>query len=215
MCPVAAAARMTCRMEELLDAPDVYARWFARWLRSADRERRGAESLRPDLIEVAAFRAVPAAELSTLASEVQQKVLDQIGRMVAAARVDWKEWCGRHDVLSREGLGAIDAGFDPAAIAQIHSSSDPEDFGNTLLVTACELGGVIGSALAAARPSLHWVPDWPYFESTLVDRPTGVVIPPFHWAIRKLSAQGAGGGLVERVGVVLSHLAQRAQELNR
>ena len=202
-------------MDELLDAPEVYARWFERWHRPADRARRGAAALRPDLIEVAAFRAVGAEELSTLAAELQQKVLDQIERMVAAARSDWKELCGRHDVLSREGLGAIDVGFDPAAIAQLHAESDPDEFGNSLLVTACELGAVIGSALQAARPSLRWVADWPYFESVLVDAPTGLVVPPFHWAIRKLSAQGAGGGLVERIGVVLTHCSERARELSR
>ena len=74
---------------------------------------------------------------------------------------------------------------------------------------------MIGTTLCAARPTLQWVADWPYFESTLVDRATGIVIPPFHWAIRKLSAQGAGGGLVERIGVVLTHLAERTVELSR
>ncbi|MSR46238.1 MAG: hypothetical protein EXS13_04100 [Planctomycetes bacterium] len=202
-------------MEKLLDAPAVYSRFFAPWLRPIDRERRGTELLRPDLLEVAAFRFLPATELSTVAPDVSAKVADQIGRMVAAARTDWKELCGRHDVTSREGLGAIDAGFDADAIAELHSSSDPAEFGNSLLVTVCELGAVIGTTLCAARPTLQWVADWPYFESTLVDRATGIVLPPFHWAIRKLSAEGAGGGMVERIGVVLTHLAGRTAELSR
>lgn len=199
----------------LLDAPELYSRFFARWHRSVDRERRGEPALRPDLVEVAAFRGLVVADLMTVAPDTATKVAEQIGRMVAAAREDWKEFCGRHDVLSREGLGAIDAVFDDHAVEELQSSSDPADFGNSLLVTACELGGVIGGALVAARPSLQWIADWPYFESLLVDRPTGIVIPPFHWAIRKLSAQGAGGGLVERIGVALAHLGARTRELAR
>jgi len=202
-------------MAELIDAPEVYARWFERWLRPVDRERRGAGGLRPDLQEIAAFRGVAAAELATVAPDAAEKVAQQIERMVAAARSDWKELCGRHDVVTREGLGAIDAGFDRDAIAALHAESPPDDFGNALLVTACELGSVVGVALRAARPSLQWVADWPYFESLLVDRATGIVIAPFHWAIRKLSAQGADGGLVERIGVALTHLAQRTRELQR
>lgn len=202
-------------MDGLLDAPAVHARFFAPWLRPLDRERRGTELLRPDLFEVAAFRFLPAAELTTVAPDVATKVADQIGRLVVAARADWKELCGSHDVLSREGLGAIDEGFDHHAVLELQSSSDPADFGNSLLVTACELGAVIGTALRAARPTLQWVADWPYFESTLVDRATGIVLPPFHWAIRKLSAQGVGGGLVERIGVALSHLGERTRELSR
>ncbi len=202
-------------MAELQDAPEVYARFFAPWLQPVERERRGADLLRPDLLEVAAFRFLPAAELTTVAPEVATRVGDQIGRMVAAARSDWKELCGRHDVLSREGLGAIDAAFDAHAVEGLQTSSDPAEFGNSLLVTACELGAVIGSSLLAARPTLQWVADWPDFESTLVDRATGVVLPPFHWAIRKLSAQGVGGGLVERIGVALTHMGERARELSR
>jgi hypothetical protein len=202
-------------MAELFDAPELYARFFAPWLKPVERERRGADLLRPDLLEVAAFRFVAAAELTTVAPDVAVRVGDQIARMVAAARSDWKEFCGRHDVLSRDGLLAVDRAFDPEAVSQLQSSSDPAEFGNSLVVTACELGAVLGASLVAARPTLQWVADWPYFESTLVDRATGFVVPPFHWAIRRLSAQGAGGGLVERIGVALTHMGQRARELAR
>lgn len=199
----------------LPDAPDVYSRFFAPWVRRGDALPLAPATLKPELVEVAAFRGVEARDLSTLAPDLQAKVHEQIGRMVGAARVDWKEICGRFDPLSREGLAAIDASYDEAAIAALHEQSDPADFGNVLLVTTCELGGVIGAALAAARPTLRWVADWPYFESTLVDARTGVVVAPFHWAVRKLSAQGAQGGLVERIGVVLEHLARRGEELRR
>ncbi len=197
----------------LPDADAVYLRFFDRWLKPSDRERRGFVAARPDLLELAPLRGVAAVELSPLAEERRTKVADQVARMVVAARSDWKQLCAPFDVLTHEGLAALDAAFDPPAVLELIRSSDPADFGNSLLVTTCELGAVLGEALRAARPTLQWVADWPYWESTLVDRPTGCVIAPFHWAIRKLSADGAAGGLIERIGFLLTHLLARTREL--
>jgi hypothetical protein len=197
---------------ELADADALHARFFDRWSKPADRERRGSTATRPDLQNVPAFRGANAADLCPLTETMRQSVLDQVARMLAAARSDWRATVAPHDVLSRDGLAAIDAAFDESAVAELVATSDPADVANAYVVTVCELGVVIGEALRAARPTLQWVPDWPYWESSLVDRASGDVIPPFHWAIRRLSATGfrEDVALVDKVGLALQVLAKRA-----
>lgn len=197
--------------QRFLDADELFLRFFDRWYADADRERKGTPATRPDVTTRAALRGADAADLSPLTEPVQKNVREQIARMVTAARSDWKEIVAPYDVLSREGLMAIDAAWDESAVRALIESSPPEDFGNSLLVTTCELGAVLGEALRAARPPLSWVPDWPYWESSLVDRVTGVVIPPFHWAMKKLSASALDEGLVTRIGACLQLLAVQSR----
>ena len=199
---------------ELPDAAVLHERFFARWHRDDARSHRATTGLRNDLESIPAFRGVDAAELCPLSPRAEENVKQQIARMVAAARSDWNEIVAPHDVLSREGLAAIDASFDDSTLLDLITSSDPADFANSFVVTCCELGAVIGEALRAARPGLAWVADWPYWESALVDRATGDAIPPFHWALKRLSASsvrdGLHEGLVEKIGLALSVLAKKS-----
>ena len=204
-------------MAELPDADELHRRFFGRWNRPADRERPEPRALRPDLLQVPGFREVAPKELSPLKAERQASVLEMVEKMVAAARVDWAPLVAPHDVLSRDGLLALDASLDDERLRALLDASDPEDLGNDWFVTACELGAVLGATLEAARTSLHWVADWPYWESTLVERRTGHVVAPFHWAIRRLSAGCPNTGLVEKIGWCLGLLdeATRAAKVAR
>lgn len=198
-------------MSALPSADELFLRFLDRWYRDADRERKGFRATRPDLLTLPATRGVAPAELCPLAEPVQANVREQIARMVSAARSDWKEIVAPHDVLARDGLMAIDAAWDEASVRALIESSQPDDFGNSWLVTTCELGAVLGEALRAARTTLAWVPDWPYWESSLVDRAAGVVIPPFHWAVKRLSGSGLEDGLVGKIGACLQRLAADAR----
>ena len=186
-------------MAELPDADELHRRFFGRWSRSP-------RELRPDVHVVPGFRDVDPADLSPLAAERQAGVHEMLGKMVAAARADWGPIVAPHDVLARDGLLALDASLDEERLRALLDASDPADLGNDWFVTACELGAVVGAALKAARTSLHWAADWPYWESTLVERRTGHVVAPFHWAIRRLSAGGAGAGLVDKIAWCLALL---------
>lgn len=193
-------------MSELPDADALHRRFFDPWYAAADRERKGPPATRPDVVLVAGYRDVPWEELSPLESDRQRDVLAMIERMVGAARSDWESLTAPHDVLSRDGLVALHAGLDDEHLAELVASSDPKDVANAYFVTACELGAVVGSAIKCARTTLHWVPDWPYFESSLVDFRTGHVIAPFDWAIKRLSATAHDFGLVEKIGACLELL---------
>ena len=198
-------------MVELPDADELHRRFFARWGGPPDRARPEPRALRPDVLLVPGFRDVAAEELSPLTAERQGAVLEMVGKMVAAARADWSPVCAPHDVLSRDGLIALDASLDAERLFALVDASDPADVGNDLFVTACELGAVVGAALKAARTSLLWVADWPYWESSLVERKTGHVVAPFHWAIRRMGSGGAEFPLVDKIASCLALLDEAAR----
>jgi hypothetical protein len=199
-------------MSELPDADVLHRRFFDPWYKTADRERRGHAATRPDIVLVAGFRDVPWQELSPIEAGRQRDVLAMIDRMVEAARSDWQSLTAPHDVLSRDGLVALDAGLDDERLCQLVESSDPSDVANGYFVTACELGAVVGAAIKSARTTLHWVPDWPYWESSLVDQRTGHVIAPFDWAIKRMSATARDFGLVDKIGACLELLRSGNRE---
>ena len=72
--------------------------------------------------------------------------------------------------------------------------SNPADRGNELVVTICEFGAVLGHVMGKEEPSLEWLPDWPYWESGLLDVPSGNRINVFHWAIKRFSDYGLHDG---------------------
>jgi hypothetical protein len=197
-------------MSELPDADELHRRFFEPWNKASERERRRPPAMRPDVVLVAGYRGVPWEELSPIQPERQREVLAMIARMVEAARSDWESITAPHDVLSREGLVALHAGLDDERLVELVASSDPADVANGYFVTACELGAVVGSAIKCARTTLHWVPDWPYWESSLVDQKTGHVIAPFDWAIKRMSATAHDFGLVEKIGSCLELLRSEA-----
>jgi hypothetical protein len=200
-------------MPDLPDADELHRRFFDPWYKAADRKRKGYPATRPDVILVAGFRNVAWEELSPLQPERQKAVLEMIERMVAAARRDWVSLTAPHDVLSRDGLAAIHHALDVDRLGQLIGSSDPKDVANSYFVTVCELGAVVGAALKAARTTLKWVPDWPYWESSLVDRKTGYVVAPFHWALKRMSGTECAVGLVEKIAACLELVgAEKAGE---
>ena len=72
--------------------------------------------------------------------------------------------------------------------------ANPKDFNNAFLVMTCEFGAVLGEVLARQLPGLHWLIDWPYWESSIFDPQTGQVVAVFHWAIKKFSSYGIDDG---------------------
>jgi len=56
-------------------------------------------------------------------------------------------------------------------------------------VTCCEFGAILGTVLAAELPTLARLNAWPYWEAALHHKPSGSLIPPFHWSIKKMSVE--------------------------
>jgi hypothetical protein len=115
--------------------------------------------------------------------------------MVDAARADWPTYLKVDDVVSVDAIDAFDSHWTRPRIAEVIRSSDRSDFANDYLVLCCELGAVLGEVMRLALPSLEWLYSDPYWESSLWYAPTGGRIPPFHWAIKKMSSYGVDDGL--------------------
>ena len=54
-----------------------------------------------------------------------------------------------------------------------------------------------------AEPQLEWLADWPYWESALLDVPSGYRINVFHWAIKRFSEYGLEDGYRAKVAKCL------------
>jgi hypothetical protein len=46
---------------------------------------------------------------------------------------------------------------------------------------------------------LEWMPDWPYWESALLDVSSGQRINVFHWAIKRFSDHGIEDGYAGKI----------------
>ena len=183
----------------LPDCDEVFARYFAPWYQEPDLVARPYSATRPDVEGWAEPNTRPDVA-SRLSDEGRQTALRQIAGMVEAAQRDWP---GYLPVVGGPSLAWIEAFDDYWTAARVHEllgRSNPNDFGNDLVVTACEFGAVLGHVMREAVPQLEWLPDWPYWESGLLDVPSGYRVNVFHWAIKRFSEYGLEDGYGAKVG---------------
>ena len=93
------------------------------------------------------------------------------------------------------GLDRIDEYFDQSKISELIDSSDDSDSTNAYLITCIELGSIIGNNLVNADENFEWLAELPYWETAIWHPPSGKMIPPVHFAIKKLSSYGWADGL--------------------
>ena len=162
------------------------------------KRRRGFEATRPD-VEHRYPVGVRASHVTPLAPEGQAEVAARVAEMLEAAVGDWGDILGVTGAPSPAWVDAFDRYYDRERVAEVLEASDPENFGNELVVLCCELGAVLGAVLRREAPALDWVYDWPYWESGLLDPAHGYRINVFHWAMRKFSADEVDGGQLAKV----------------
>lgn len=179
-------------------ADDLFLRYFARWYEAGELARRGYEAARPD-VEQRYPVGVRASHATALHPEGQAEVAARVAEMLEAAAGDWADILGVAGPPSPEWIDAFDGYYDRERVAEVIAASDPDNFGNELVVLCCELGAVLGAVLRRGAPSLEWVYDWPYWESGLLDGAHGYRLNVFHWAIRKFSAEGVDDGYRSKV----------------
>ena len=183
----------------LPDCDDVFARYFAPWYQGQEFEARRYVATRPD-VEGWAEPNTPPDVASRLNDKGRQETLRQIAGMVEAARGDWPVYLPVAGRPSLAWIEAFDDYWTATRVQELLDRSDPTDFGNDLLVTACEFGAVLGHVMREAAPQLEWLPDWPYWESGLLDVPSGYRVNVFHWAIKRFSEYGLEDGYGAKVG---------------
>jgi hypothetical protein len=108
---------------------------------------------------------------------------------------------------SLESIDAVDRFWTPGEVTAL-AARTAADAGeqDEYLLTAVELGILLGEALRELVPACEWRVDWPYWESAVVHPPTGDVVNVFHWAVNKLSASGVNEPLVLKLEACAAEL---------
>jgi hypothetical protein len=183
---------------KLPDVNELYSTFFDRWYGEEDRKRKGFEFARPDMMKC--YRAgLMTSKISCLTEEFQGEAIARVQRMVGSAKTDWARYLAVNGEIDEQWVLAADKHYDRKAIRQLIKISDPSDFSNDLVVTVCQFGAVLGEVLRQIKPRLLWLPEWPYWETSLYDPISGNVIPTFHWAMKKFSSYGVDDGFVEKL----------------
>jgi hypothetical protein len=186
----------------LPDCDDVFRKFFAPWYRRQDLERRGFSATRPDAQREVA-PGTTAIDASPLTAPSRKKVARQLATMREAAEADWPSYLAVEDSLSMDWIAAFDRYWTRANVIALVDRSDSSEFSNELLVTCCEFGVAMGEVMRAQLPQLEWLYDWPYWESALLDVPSGYRINVFHWSIKRFSEYGVDDGYVAKMGQCL------------
>ena len=182
----------------LPDADEIFLRFFAPWYAAVDLSRRKVSATRPD-VQSWAKAGVLAVEASPLMPEAQHEAAEMVDAMLHAATSDWPESIGVSGTPSSGWIDTFDNHYDRRRVTEVVASAAPAEFDNELVVLCCEFGTVLGEVLRTEAPTLEWLYDWPYWESSLYDPDHGMRINVFHWAIKKFSDYGVDDGFRAKV----------------
>lgn len=171
---------------ELPDCDEIWARYFARWYQPDDLAGRGYSATRPDA-ERSLLPGTPARAASSLTDAGVSRVRVQLDTMLTAVLADWPTYLNVDAPLDILWIQAFDTHWTRPRVHELLGWSDPTDFSNELVVLACEFGVALGEVMRAACPQLQWLYEWPYWESGLLDVPTGYRINVFDWGIKRFS----------------------------
>ena len=147
----------------------------------------------PD-VESWAHPGASVADACPLNEEGQRVVAEQIEPMLGAAQNDWPANLPVSPPVSLAWVEAFDGHWSRKRVADLLAAADAGDFANDAVVLTCELGAILGSVLRQAAPQLEWLAGWPYWESALLDVPSGRRLNVFHWAIKRFSEYGLEDG---------------------
>ncbi len=139
------------------------------------------------------------------------EVSQRLATMLEAAQNDWSGYLYLSGEPDLRWIEIFDEFHDRTKIQQIISRSDPQDFSNDYVITCCEFGAVLGHVLISLQPRLQWHYEWPYWESGLFDPKNGHLIPPFHWAIKKMSEYGVDDGFAAKIESCLEILDSKTR----
>jgi hypothetical protein len=119
--------------------------------------------------------------------------------MLEAVQGDWPNYLPVKPPLSVEWIEEFDEFWTADRVREVLDRSDPRLFHNDVLVMVCEMGVALGEVMRQAAPQLEWLLDWPYWESGLLDVPSGNRINVFHWAVKRFSEYGIDDGYGAKV----------------
>jgi hypothetical protein len=190
---------------------ELFKRYLDPWYEEPIRQWKGVEATRPDLINLEQFRGQPGAAVSPLTTEGQRQVEEIIRHIESITATEWTDRAGGTLPNWTDVLQFLDERFDRQFIGQTILASDPSTPKNPYVFCCTEFGMVIALNLRAKYPELEWVYAWPHWETAFFHSYTGIYIPVFHWAIKKMSEYGVDDGFVAKVGACCQVLDQHSK----
>lgn len=187
------------KSKSLPDCDELFLKYFDPWYDNDSRARRGFEATRPDMMQVPQLIGLTSEQAGPLLDESRLDAARQIDAMLESARGDFSTFLAVSGDPSLSWVDAYDRHFDRKKIRELLDASDPADFSNDYLVTCCEFGALLGHVLNEFTPRLEWYYEYPYWESSLFDPESGMLVPPFHFAVKKMSEYGVDDGLVAKI----------------
>lgn len=171
-------------MSDLPSSQILYSVYFAPWFPPEDPR---APQLRDDAEQIELPPGGHIRSLCPLTDEGRARVDAQLDRITQAAHADLGALLECAGEPGFQWLDRLEAVATPEKLQTWMRGSDPAKADNTYFLVACETGALIASVLRREYPALRWLPDFPYFESTLFDLNTLTLLPVFHWAVKTLS----------------------------
>lgn len=191
-------------------AEALFARFCLPWYSPADLQRRGHTGVRPDLEVDVAPPLTPARRLHTAPPEALHYVRQAQQALLDRAVTEWTRDLQVSGTPSLEWLDAFDRRHDPARVAALVATSDPERRDNAYIGAAASLAAVLGAVLCERVPRAAWLLESPGWESAVYDARSSSRANIFHWALRRLSADGVDHGLRAKLLEVTTALEQQA-----
>lgn len=196
-------------MDDSLNVNVLFERFFARWYPPQWVQVNGSPKIRPDMTNRQNLRGRPLNQLSPLPPDIQTKVRNQIAIALRAAEIDWPNVLGVAKPVDLKWVEAFDRSWPLEELTKLVTRANAEDLSNMYVVVSCEFGAVMGHVLQSIAPRLVWIPQLLYWDSELFDPQSGLSIPVFHWAIKKMSSYGVNDGFAAKVGACLQILDKR------
>jgi hypothetical protein len=196
------------KSKSLPDCDELFLKYFDPWYDNDSRNRKGFEATRPDMMQVPELIGLTSEQACPLQDSTRLDVARQVEVMLDSARADFSTFLPVSGDPDFSWVDAYDQHFDRKHIQELLDTSDPTEFSNDYVVTCCEFGALLGYVHKKATPRLQWYYEHPYWESALFDPETGLIVPPFHFAVKKMSEYGVEDGMVAK----LNHLAAVLEE---
>jgi hypothetical protein len=187
---------------ELPDCDDLWSSYFGPWYSPADLKLRAYSATKPDA--ESAFRPkTSAAKASVLTQSGCKRIADQLETMRRAVQNDWPSYLQVQLPIDLRWIDAFDTYWTRARVHDVLERSDPKDFSNELLVLACELGVALAEVMRCSTPQLQWLYSAPYWESSLLDVPSGYAVNVFDWGLKRFSEDGVEDGYAAKTEMLL------------
>lgn len=198
--------------KELPHCNELFTTYWDPWYGDDDRKHKGISGTRPDMESDPEWKGLSAEEMCNLTKEGQEKVLQQVQTMAQAAESDFRNYLDVQPPIDIEWVDAFDKHFTEERVIELLDRSNPKEYSNEYVVTCIEFGAVLGTVLRNLCSDLEWLPNWPYWESSIWDKRSGTEIPIFHWAIKKMSSYGVDDGFKPKVLWAVQLLEESAKK---